>query len=629
MVDVECPPSAVDKATCQSVFGRFDLYVLDEDDAGVYETYVNATQSAIKGGTLQRTLEVVDPGSAFYIEGAGDPEKAAAAARGIPNHGLEGTKSKTESKNSIGLLGIIFITAGCSGVLVAIIAYSTVVPNKKRNELREKMKIEPQDSITEMELPNSADMQIADKSKEVEENEHRGEVLRLVERNCPDQLDNVDALLMQFSGREGLLIKTLTSMGKDEDGLISDDDDNSDDGDDSVESELDSVEPVVPQTNAQDEHGPKNLNKSEEEAADGNASLSQPKEIASDELSLDGDAPKNILDESGSNAEDYILLEDDKSLALSKVFNRNAFEESEVGSSQNNNSSLASESTTEENGAIRQDASKSNAQLDGERSEEQTGSKEVDEIATETAKVPSGEAGTIIEKMALDTNLQPSNGASVDLAGADVAPVEEELLYAADPIVGEGATIAPKETAAKLQLSDTKEIVDEVSESVDVPVDQAIDVPVDHSKHPGEKEVTASTAEADSTVDNKAEPTTNLPVGAAALEEQGKESAAAVHSGSESEDLGSDDEGAKAKVVWTKNEDGKSWTPSHLDNKGGSDIDSSGNEYDSSDDEDDNLDSKEGSGWIKAGKEWVQDFVTEEVDESDSSAHDSESSDVP
>ncbi|CAB9501176.1 Calcium-binding EGF domain [Seminavis robusta] len=217
VTDTPCPPSAVEKSKCHTVHGRFNLHVPPEEDANeVYAAYVNATQAAIEEGRLQRKLEKVDPGSAFFVERPSDPEVAlsSVSSRAIVDPDLQ-TNNEESSSNGIGLLGIILIAAGCAAVLVIIIAVSTIVPNKERKKPdKNKKKSEDKPPATEV---SETDLSTAVVTETSSDESHREEVEELVRKNCPDHLDDVDALLRQFSGREELLILTLQNMAQEDD----------------------------------------------------------------------------------------------------------------------------------------------------------------------------------------------------------------------------------------------------------------------------------------------------------------------------------------------------------------------------------------------------------------------------
>eukprot|EP00797_Seminavis_robusta_P010787 Sro17_g012490.1 n/a (942) ;mRNA; r:121952-124777 len=246
VTDTPCPPSAVEKSTCHKVHGRFNLHVPPGEDANeVYAAYVNATQAAIEEGRLQRKLEKVDAGSAFFVERPSDPEAAlsSVSSRAIVDPSLQTTN---ESSNGIGLLGIILIAAGCAAVLVIIIAVSTIVPNKERKKPNKSKQKSEDFSSTEMETHRGID---GHEEKDIQDNEYYEEVLALLQKNCPDQEENVGALLKQFKSREEELILTLQNMEN-----VADYDPNEalgedEDYDDDDESSWSDGEDIVAETN--------------------------------------------------------------------------------------------------------------------------------------------------------------------------------------------------------------------------------------------------------------------------------------------------------------------------------------------------------------------------------------------
>lgn len=606
VTDVDCPSSAVEKATCQTVFGQFVLYVSDEDTGLVYTKYVNATQAAIEEGRLQRKLEEVDPGSAFYVERAADPETAAEAARTMPNFLSDANEKEPEDNDGIGLLGIILITAGCAGLLVAIIAYSTISPNKQRKELLEKLKKEPyEDSITEVETRNELDIQKSDGNKAVEKNKYYGEVLGLVERNCPDQIDNVGVLLNQFSGREDLLILTLKNMGEPEDEEENYESDDGESGDDESESAGDGLESV----HSEEAHS---RGTADIEDRDDEASSSHPNESAlllegsqndeeasayhqSEELSLDGSRAAAGGD-SSSVVDESCAPEEEKSLGLSNVFSSSSAVEPEgfEGSDEHESGvENLNDGTTGSDKAIPEGSMGG----ESENLEEQSRKSEKD------TELLAGE--TLIDEVDSNTETSESTGSAVlpDSSGtdADAAPGAEDSL-----VDGEGFAAATLETG--LEGTDT----------------ESAGGPKEEEQESSDNEVTPPSGKDNDESEGNTEEIPGASDKAPVEDTLEKEARRDDDESSNESDSEADDEsessGEQAKVVWTKDKDEKTWTPSSEDAQDSKSY-SSDDAYDSSDDE---VDSKEGSGWIKSGKEWVQDFVTEDVDDIDDDSSDSD-----
>ena len=204
MEDSECPPSALQAATCQTVYGQFELFT-DENADAVYQRYFNATQSAIQGGRLQDQLEESDFGNVLFIEGAVDlennPIENAAAAMESDNRGDDGGGVGRDS--GIGLLGFVLIFASCVIVVVAIIAAMTLLPKRNDRVMREAKEDRPEDkdSLLDNDLQNSDT-----------DRKFREQVEELVTKNCPQEKENIDAMIAQFMGREDELIKKLESI---------------------------------------------------------------------------------------------------------------------------------------------------------------------------------------------------------------------------------------------------------------------------------------------------------------------------------------------------------------------------------------------------------------------------------
>ena len=530
LVDVECPPSAVEQATCQSVFGRFDLHVFEQDKKAAYDLYVNATQTAIKEGRLQRKLEEVDPGSALYIERATDPQKAAQAAQVIPQSRFEMDKETQNDggDNQLGLLGIILIAAGCAGVLVAIIAYSTIVPNRKRDEFREKLKIQPDASVTITE--EESQVFSISRSQGRAHSEHREEVVKLVKRNCPDQIDNVDALLTQFKGREEILLKTLKGMGdpehEDDSMSLASDDESSQRDDGTVEGAASNELATA--------------NEDESQAADA-SSVHGSDESDAGHINVE-ESEESLADDSGFRftAEESSIVEKEKLLPETFVPNLEADESIDSASSGLEQKDYV-DSTKESSGLDMNEGTEPAKSMHQEDLvvQEQSTSLPDDPNSSHVEESESVDQGeTIVQD-------KPSEGGQASAHIDNVAAESNE----------QDAEVPPTEEKEKAQDSSNNSAASQLSAACPIKTCRAVDD---------------------------------------------------ISVGSDSEYESGDDE-----------EEEKSTT-----NKEAVDDGSSSSEYESSDEED----SSQKQGWVKKGKEWVQDFVSEDAEECDSSEYDSDGS---
>jgi len=217
--DVDCPESATEGSTCQTVSGSFDLYVSGASGADldqIYENYQRFTQDAIDDGELQEELEKVDSLSGFVIEGAVDPPSATTIRIEEPLFSI--SEEEESDDDGIGSIEIILII-GAFGIAlgVAIAAYRHFNATGKVGTTQDEDAQAKYVDATEALTGHNEEDDIYPTGVHSPENPFRRDVEVLVKRNCPDQIDNVDTLLRQFAGREDQLIVTLKSLGTSDD----------------------------------------------------------------------------------------------------------------------------------------------------------------------------------------------------------------------------------------------------------------------------------------------------------------------------------------------------------------------------------------------------------------------------
>ncbi|CAB9502787.1 expressed unknown protein [Seminavis robusta] len=99
--DVECRADGTipENATCQNVYGQYDLKVDDNDDKeSVYNTYLQATDDAIEQGKLQESLAAASPSSPITVGGPIERESASAGGSetSIPVNMIQATQEEGE-----------------------------------------------------------------------------------------------------------------------------------------------------------------------------------------------------------------------------------------------------------------------------------------------------------------------------------------------------------------------------------------------------------------------------------------------------------------------------------------------------------------------------------------------------
>lgn len=225
--DTPCPTSAITGSACQTVSGSFDLYVSDmsiEAQDELYYTYLNATQDAIDAGKLQEALESVDSMSSFVVEGAVDPPLSNRSPLGAQQQQRQ--QPAETDKNTISPIGVVFIIGLCGVILGVCIATFQSVRGKRENN---RSKVAPLDangsnkhSATEALTGHGEGDLLIYAPDSTPEDVYRSRVEALVNKNCPEQADNVDVLINQFKGREDKLILMLQNLGDDAEGDFDD-----------------------------------------------------------------------------------------------------------------------------------------------------------------------------------------------------------------------------------------------------------------------------------------------------------------------------------------------------------------------------------------------------------------------
>jgi hypothetical protein len=110
LLDSTCPENVLTRSTCQTVFGKFDVTITDENPQEVSDEYTSATQVMISNGLLQTTLTEVDPSSLLLIVNASFPTRTTLQPTPAPNAEMSepsATPAPVNEKNGKSLAGPI------------------------------------------------------------------------------------------------------------------------------------------------------------------------------------------------------------------------------------------------------------------------------------------------------------------------------------------------------------------------------------------------------------------------------------------------------------------------------------------------------------------------------------------
>lgn len=242
------------EAVCLTAFGQYALVIDEvEDTQGVYDIFVQETQTAIDDGLLEEQLNELDPDSIFSVEGASEPVVKPPLPQTIPPTELteesnsndgdrDPTKTTPEEQESssggggidgvmLGLIVAISVTACIVCILLVLFFYlKSSTPsdqigkgtagdgaNGKGQENPAPMESYPgekEESGDESDWPHSNHLNgnDGDMSEDAQKLAYRQRIEELVQQQCPEELENIDKMLEQFEGREMALIAMLENM---------------------------------------------------------------------------------------------------------------------------------------------------------------------------------------------------------------------------------------------------------------------------------------------------------------------------------------------------------------------------------------------------------------------------------
>lgn len=232
----DAPPGTV----CLITFGQYTLTVEEAEDSQViYDIFVQETQAAIESGILQEQLDEADPDSIFSVEGASEPVAILALETGTAIAGSEPGESSQEDKDAteddasggldgvmLGLIVAISVTAFIVCVLLAVFFYLKLSAPQDVDEKGTRHADYNKDTENPAVTPapmesypgdneesgNANNLPSYDFPEDAQKREFRRRVDGLVREHCPEEIQNVDKMLLQFEGREKALIAMLENM---------------------------------------------------------------------------------------------------------------------------------------------------------------------------------------------------------------------------------------------------------------------------------------------------------------------------------------------------------------------------------------------------------------------------------
>ena len=235
-VDSVCPSSAAENDNCLTAFGQVDFMVVGEDPDQVYNEYIETSQIAIDSGLLQESLNEVAAGSLWAIEQSSLPVIPSIDVIEPP---IE--EEKDEDRGGTDLVLGLIASGAVAIVLVIIVCLFVILPQLRKNRDMKQAKKEALEALREAEARDRAAAErmaqsFVESVKPKErckppktihdegDNPYREEVEQLINKNCPDLIDELDSLLHQYQGREKDLIALLedfkTESLLDEDSLV-------------------------------------------------------------------------------------------------------------------------------------------------------------------------------------------------------------------------------------------------------------------------------------------------------------------------------------------------------------------------------------------------------------------------
>ena len=214
--DTACPTTVSRNATCAIGFGRYNLFLADEDSATISQVYTDATQDAIEEGLFAETHEALDPLSWVVIDGTAE--------------GLEPTKyvppespgdNDDKGYDEYFMIGIGVSIAIIVVTIVAILCASDLSGNDRDDDSVDPWEKDGSRSSRRSQAKEKApgkkkfspySKDIPPKTERQEYEMYRAQLEKLVEQKCPEEFDNVDDLMDLFYEREPILLATLEKM---------------------------------------------------------------------------------------------------------------------------------------------------------------------------------------------------------------------------------------------------------------------------------------------------------------------------------------------------------------------------------------------------------------------------------
>jgi hypothetical protein len=147
LLDSACPENVLARSVCQTVFGKFDVTITDEDPQEISDDYTSATQVMISNGLLQSILTDVDPSNLLSIVNASFPTRTTLPPTPAPNAATDEPSATLAPENERngkslagpivgGLIGSILLCAAIGYVSTKGLPFSQSTSNRsgKQNE---------------------------------------------------------------------------------------------------------------------------------------------------------------------------------------------------------------------------------------------------------------------------------------------------------------------------------------------------------------------------------------------------------------------------------------------------------------------------------------------------------------
>lgn len=212
-----CPTTVPLNATCAIGYGRYNLFLVDEDNVTISQVYTDATQDAIEEGLFAETHESLDPFSWVVIDGTAEGSEP---TKYVPPESPGDDDDK--GYDEFFLVGIGVSIAIIVVTVVAILCASDLSGNDRDDDSvdpweRDGSRSSSRRSKAKEKAPKKKkfspyNKDIPPKTERQEYEMYRAQLEKLVEQKCPEEFDNVDDLMDLFYEREPILIATLEKM---------------------------------------------------------------------------------------------------------------------------------------------------------------------------------------------------------------------------------------------------------------------------------------------------------------------------------------------------------------------------------------------------------------------------------